>query len=398
MKKPIVIITGADTPTGLTTVRSLRDHPVVCWGVAEDRDSACCSSRYWSHIEILAGVPAEQVNSLIVLGHRALRQSGQKPLLLFSQDEWVLRASEYRETLRECFSLIIPDHQNLVTLMDKTLFHEWALSRNYPLPKSLTADNREDLCQALDQMRPPFIVKPMVRTRSWDEAYVNQKFIKCSDDSAAIRLQEQSERLLELSSSYVLQEWIEGDDSDVVFCLMCADDSGQILDIFTGRKLWQWPPLGGSTAICTNLDNPEIEAISRDLMKNAGLRGLGSLEFKFNRNNQTYQITEPTIGRNNYQSRIAVCAGHNITGKMVESAFALPETRKARPRRALWIDELGTYERSKVGKHGRLRLLKWMVLHVMSRKCFLFTDFRDLKPAWIRFRRLLSRRAGYDGC
>ena len=394
MTKPIVVITGADTPTGLTTVRSLRDYPVEVWGVAENQNSACCKSRYWSYIETLDSNPEEQFRVLVELGHRAFKKSGQKPLLLFSQDEWVLRASECRESLCDTFMVILPDHKNVVKLMDKSLFHEWALSREYPLPKSLTADNKEDLCHAASQMRPPFIVKPMVRTRSWDDIYVNQKFIKCCNNVDVLELQKNAERLMELSVHYVLQEWIAGDDSDVVFCLMCADKDGHILDAFTGRKLWQWPPLGGSTAICTNFDNPEIERISRDLMTEAGFKGLGSVEFKFNRNTQTYQITEPTIGRNNYQSRIAVCAGHNLTGRLLESAFAFPESRKIPSRRAIWVDELGAYERSKVEKNGMLKLSRWGVRYFMARKCFLFADLRDLKPAIVRLRGLLSKRIG----
>ena len=77
----------------------------------------------------------------------------------------------------------------------------------------------------------------------------------------------------------------------------------------------------GSTAICTDFKSPELEALSKALMVDACLKGLGSVEFKFNRNDGRYLITEPTIGRNDYQSFVAVCAGHNLTGKLVESVF-----------------------------------------------------------------------------
>jgi len=389
MAQPIVVITGADTPTGLTTVRSLRGHPVECWGVAEEINAASCKSRYWRLIEILQGSPADQVRCLVELGCKAFRKSGKKPLLLFSQDEWVLRASYHRDMLNEAFTMVIPDHQRLVRLMDKTLFYEWAVRRNYPLPLSVKADNKDDLCHAASSLHPPFVVKPMVRSKKWDDVYVNRKIIKCTDSKDVTRLQENAESLLELSSSYILQEWIAGNDEGVVFCLLCADEDGQMLDVFAGKKLWQWPPLEGSTAVCTNFVCPEIESISIDLMMNAGFKGLGSLEFKFNNNCRKYQITEPTIGRNDYQSFIAVCAGHNLTGKLVESVFSMPAIKKNHSKNAVWVDELAAYERARVEKRGFLKLLSWMVRNVLSRKCFLFTDFRDMKPALARMRELL---------
>ena len=388
MTKPIVIITGADTPTGLTTVRSLREHPVECWGVAEDRKSASCSSRYWSHMEILHGFPEEQVRSLIELGRKALRQSGQKPLLLFSQDEWVLRANDNRDALSEYFRMVIPDHKNLLTLMDKARFHEWALSREYALPKAVIAGSRDELCRAASEMPVPFIVKPLVRTSQWDKVYINQKFITCPSDKSAEELQNNAERLMALSPRYVIQEWIAGEDEDVVFCLLCADEKGRILDVFTGRKLWQWPPLEGSTAICTDFNNREIESESVALMMDAGHKGLGSLEFKFNRNNGRFQITEPTVGRNDYQSLVAVCAGHNLTGRLVESVFDLPEINSKKSRRVIWIDEISALRRARVDKLGFIKLLKWMIVYSMVRKCFLIFDFRDLSPFRRKFRKI----------
>ncbi len=389
MAKPIVIITGADTPTGLTTVRSLRDHSVECWGVVADRSAACCQSRYWTQIEVITGDPAGQIRSLAELGSMAMKRSGQKPLLLFSQDEWVLRASENRELLSECFRMVLPERGDLMRLMDKTMFHDWATLGGYPLPRSAIVSSGDEMREVADKLEPPFVVKPLVRTARWDAAYSNRKFITCSSKQNSYDLPGLSESLFDLSPRYIMQEWIAGDDEDVVFCLLCADETGKILDAFTGRKLWQWPPLTGSTAICTDFKSPELEALSKALMVDACLKGLGSVEFKFNRNDGRYLITEPTIGRNDYQSFVAVCAGHNLTGRLVESVFNLPVASKRQARGAVWIDEIAALRRVRAEKWGFLKLLKLMIRFSLVRKCFLFTDKRDLMPVRRRIRELL---------
>jgi len=369
--------------------RSLRGYPVECWGTAVNLENACCLSRFWAHIEGMGGGDGEQISSLLSLAKRAISASGQLPLLLFSQDEWVIRGSENREVLCEYVRMVIPEHQNLMNLMDKTLFHDWAAAGDYPLPLSKIVDNSDDLYRVVGSFAPPFVVKPLVRTAKWDAVYRNTKVISCENEEDGRDLLNLADTLFDLSPRYVVQEWIAGDDGDVVFCLLCADETGKILDAFTGRKLWQWPPLTGSTAICTSFEGSGIEAVSRALMTDARLRGLGSVEFKYNRNDGRYLITEPTVGRNNYQSYIAVCAGHNLVGRLVESVFDLPVMLKRKPRQSIWVDEISALRRARVEKRGFLKLLMWMLRYSLASKCFLLTDRSDLLPARRRIRELL---------
>ena len=48
----------------------------------------------------------------------------------------------------------------------------------------------------------------------------------------------------------IVQEWIEGDDSDIYFCLQYIGDGGTAVASFVGRKLRSWPPRIGGTASC----------------------------------------------------------------------------------------------------------------------------------------------------
>ena len=392
MKRPVVIITGADTLTGLTAVRSLCEYPVSCWGLVDSPEAPACDSRYWSHIELLRGGESDRVSQLIELGRSAMQESDCKPLLVLSQDEWVIRASRYRDRLAETLQFVLPEHDDLMRLMDKTAFQEWAVQQGFPLPAAVTVDGHDTLRKAVEQVGLPCIFKPLVRTPEWDSVYPDRKFLPCDNSRDVDRLLAEADRLFELSPRYILQQWIPGGDEDVVFCLLAFGAEGEVLESFTGRKLWQWPPLGGSTAICTDYDCTDLEELSLRIMRASGVRGLGSVEFKLNRDTMQYLVTEPTVGRNDYQSYVAVRAGKNMTGRLVESVFGVQPASTRRIRGVIWIDELSALRRARVERGGFFKLL-WMLSKCLARrKCFLLFDIRDMRP----FRKQLGNalRAG----
>lgn len=382
MKQPVVIITGADTLTGLTAVRSLRDYPVSCWGLVESPEAPASISRYWTHIETLRGGEADRISQLIELGRRAMHESDCKPLLVLSQDEWVIRASRHRDRLIETLQFVLPKHDDVMRLMDKTAFQEWAMQQGFPVPAAVTVEGHDDLRKAVEQVGLPCIFKPQVRTPEWDSVYPDRKFLPCDNSHDVEQLLAEADRLFELCPRYILQRWIPGNDKDVVFCLLAVDADGELLETFTGRKLWQWPPLGGSTAICTDYDCRDIEELSLRIMRASGFRGLGSVEFKLNRDTMQYLVTEPTVGRNDYQSYVAVHAGKNMTGRLVESVFGVQPSNHRRICRVIWIDELSALRRARNERGGIIRLLWMLSKCVARRKCFLLFDISDMQPFW----------------
>jgi D-aspartate ligase len=56
----------------------------------------------------------------------------------------------------------------------------------------------------------------------------------------------------------------------------------------------------------------ELTAATREFVDRVGYRGLGSLEFKFDRGIGRFQIIEPTVGRTDWQEEIATLCGVNL--------------------------------------------------------------------------------------
>jgi len=222
-------------------------------------------------------------------------------------------------------------------LADKTVFGPWARENGFLVPRTRVAHSPEELTAALEELSYPVVLKPSMRSERWLAGGGKKLHYRLDSPTAIAGMPFQP---FDVADRYVVQEWIEGNDSDVHFCLVYRDRSGRELAYRTGRKLLQWPVGTGNTAICTTTEDPVLHELTQRLFDRAGLVGLGSLEVKRDRRDGQYYITEPTVGRPNLQSNIATAAGQNL------AVLAYHDARGAsvgpgRPpsRNALWVNE-----------------------------------------------------------
>lgn len=121
-------------------------------------------------------------------------------------------------------------------------------------------------------------------------------------------------QMLARASALIVQEWIEGPDTEIYFALFCCDREANIVGIFPGRKLVCSPPAIGSTAVCVAAPElaGELTRQTREFVERVGYRGLGSLEFKRDVRTGRLLIVEPTVGRTDWQEEIATLCGVNL--------------------------------------------------------------------------------------
>jgi predicted ATP-grasp superfamily ATP-dependent carboligase len=328
-----VVITGADLPGGLSLARALRDLGVPLYGLALDPRSECCQSSAWTEV-----LPVAQdsepgwVEQLLKLSARCSR-----PVLFSAQDTVVDIISRNREVLEKHYDFVLPDHGTVHLLGDKSEFAPWAEANGFPVPRTRTVESLRELETALDELNFPIVLKPFMRDHRWSAASGRNKAYKLDSPAGAAEI---PFPLFEVSDRYVAQEWIEGGDSDVHFCLVYRDRSGRELAHQSGRKLVQWPVGTGNTALCTTTEDAALHRLTQQLFDRAGLVGLASLEVKRDCRDGAYYITEPTIGRNNLQSNVATAAGSNLAVVAYHDARRGPITAESTPRRnAIWVNE-----------------------------------------------------------
>jgi predicted ATP-grasp superfamily ATP-dependent carboligase len=120
--------------------------------------------------------------------------------------------------------------------------------------------------------------------------------------------------MLDHLPAVIVQEWIEGPDSEIFFTFFCTRRDGTPAVFFSGRKLHSDPPGVGSTAICIPAPDfaETLERETRKLLERIRYRGLGSLEFKRDVRNGRILMVEPTVGRTDWQEEIAALGGVNL--------------------------------------------------------------------------------------
>lgn len=388
-----MIITGADTPTGLTTARALRRMPVTVTGIFQNKDAPSLQSKYWDCLLCLPGNEDEQLGGLIKKAERA--EFPGRPLLLFSQDSHVISAWARLDELNRHFTVPIPPKMEGEIMMDKTLFHQWALENEVDVPRSEIVTSLESLIGLAAALSFPCILKPLVRTSVWDRVHKNQKFFLLNSEKELHELVHSADPL-RFSDRYLLQEWVPGNDSEVFFVLFAFDENGQVLAEYAGQKLWQWPPLGGSTAVCRLIEEPQLNSLARTIAVKLRMRGLGSIEFKRDSRTGKFLVTEPTVGRNDYQSGVALCYENNPTVALVKSCFGFKEEvggfGKTTKRNCIWIDELSAYRYVKSMGLLKASCRSIRALSLIRHFRFLYFDLLDTKPFRKHLKKALSRK------
>jgi predicted ATP-grasp superfamily ATP-dependent carboligase len=332
LKKYTVVITGADHPTGLGTARSAKGKNIKIIGICSNTRSASCYSKVWDKIIYTDNDGHSYLNTLLALGNKL----GQKGVLLPAQDEVVKLISENRKQMSRFYEFIIPEKDVVNTLLDKAAFHEWASQNGFLVPRTLIATSTNELKEAMGNINYPVVIKPHEKNDSWQKAGFNEKVLILKKHKD---FEDVEQKLIKASKKLVIQEWIPGKDSNVYFCLSYFNKYGKKVATYTGRKLLQWPPLGGSTSIAVGERNDEIKKITTDYFEKIGFKGLGSLEFKKSEIDNNYYIIEPTVGRNDLQSYVAVSGGVNLTKMAIFDAVGERCKIKNKLRKALWIED-----------------------------------------------------------
>jgi predicted ATP-grasp superfamily ATP-dependent carboligase len=256
----------------------------------------------------------------------------------------------------------MPDARTCDMLMFKDQFIRFAQEEGYPVPKSAYL-SLTDLPRGVKAagFELPVIVKPANKSGAWERKLTNKAYIiRREEDWAAMAA---ADGVVE---SVLVQEYIEGGDDSVYFCLYFDAPGMSEPIVFTGRKLLQWPPSRGSTAVCEPVDAPDLERLTRRLFQSLGVHGFCSLEVKYRRDG-TFRIIEPTVGRPDLQSYVATLNGVNmplaaylaLTGRPTEAQACVQKS----PRDVVWI-----YESSLLNLIRQRAIPRSMLYHLARRR------------------------------
>ena len=303
-RHPPVVITGLCDTMSLCLIRNLGRRGIRIIATDSNISSYYGKSRYSQNIYCKSLFDRSLIELLCELG----ASFDEKAVLFNCTDQSVLNVSRERDKLQPFYNFVLPPHRTIERLMSKKLFYDFALENNFLVPQTFFSHNSEDIERVGRTISYPCIIKPEFKDSYW-LTKVPVKVIYADSRKQYFELVKKYQ--IE-EKSLVIQEWIDGDDTDLYFCLVYISRLHEPLVVFTGKKLRQHPHLAGTLSVAESVWVPEIAKESLRLLKTAGCVGFCSVEFKQSKKDGRFYAIEPTVGRPDSQEEICITAGLDV--------------------------------------------------------------------------------------
>lgn len=311
---PAVVVGGGLNALGV--LRSLGSAGIPVLVVDTDPKSPAMRSRYGRKLVCGALEGETFVDFMVDLARRF-----PAPLVLFATEEKTVETvSVFRQRLAPHFRLRQPDHERLMALMHKQGFQDLAESVDAPVPRTVRLQGKADLAH-IGGLKYPCVFKPSKKDYGYGARFKKGYKVASPDEVAALY-----EEIHPVLADMVVQEWIEGSDADVYFCLQYIGQDGEVVSSFSGRKIRAWPLRVGGTASCTAAWDvaDELSQATAAFFRQVGFVGMGSMEYKRDARDGRFYMVEPTVGRTDFQEEVASLNGVNIPAAAYRHEMGLP--------------------------------------------------------------------------
>ncbi len=315
LNKVTALVVGGGL-NALGVVRSLGQAGVTVCVMDTDHKSPAMRSRY--------GIP-RKVSTLEGLGFmaelkRLATELGSTVVLFLTEEKTVATVSEYRSELPPSLRIRLPEHERLMALMHKQGFADLAEAMGAPVPRTVRLENLQDLPNVAC-LNYPCVLKPSEKNYEYGARFKKAYKVSSPDEMAMLYRE-----IFPVLADMVVQEWIEGQDSDIYFCLQYIGRNGELVASFPGRKIRSWPPRIGGTASCTAAweHEKELTDLSADFFRQVGFTGMGSMEYKRDVRDGRFYMVEPTVARTDFQEEVATVNGVNLPFFAYCHELALP--------------------------------------------------------------------------
>lgn len=265
MVREIDVVVLGSSPTGLYAAREAATAGARV-GVA-DHTAGCAT---WSR----AAAMKHRVEASGI--RRWVQQLGCRPVLIPTSDMFIEQLVRHHEELSR--SCIIADGYADVAgaLLDKATFHGLCQQHGVATPGVWQVQDKSELAALAGSVPFPCILKPVLIHRA-------REFLKGGKVLLA-RTREEFMALVQVVpkdvGGWLVQEIIPGRESEITLCGGYVDRGGVFRQVFTGRKLRQYPAGFGSASMVSSRPCEETAALSTAFLSLLGYRGIFGAEFK----------------------------------------------------------------------------------------------------------------------
>lgn len=210
------------------------------------------------------------------------------PVLFYEDDGYLAVISRFRRRLAEHFRFVIPDADLVEDLMDKARFLDLAAKLDLPVPASRhLVPETDDLELDLDF---PVIIKPLTR----DDR--NEGWVTIGGSAKAIRVDTPEDfrrhipYLRNAGIPLLAQSLVPGPETAVESYHVYAEQGGNVVAEFTGKKIRTLPSEFGYSTALTTTDAPDVLELGREIVGRLRLSGVAKLDLKRDRDGKLYLL------------------------------------------------------------------------------------------------------------
>jgi predicted ATP-grasp superfamily ATP-dependent carboligase len=316
-RRPVAVVLGLGQ-NGLGTVRALGRAGVPVVGVDSDLAQPSARTRYATKLhcpDFGRGGPG-LLASLVELG----RGFDDKGVLFASGDLNLVFMSEQREALAPYYHIALPPADVVRMFLNKKAFYRFSMEHRFSIPPTFFPAGPHEIDDIAAKIAYPCLIKPFQPTALWRQTFDTRLFVADSPEA----LRSLYDHLFGVHQDLIIQEYMPGKDSELFWSATYIDRSGEALAVWTGRKLRQYPRRFGSTTFAESQWEPWVAKETVDILHAAGHRGLAFAEFKRDRRDGRFKLTEVTAGRTWFPHALVTRSGINLPLMMYRDCIGQP--------------------------------------------------------------------------
>jgi predicted ATP-grasp superfamily ATP-dependent carboligase len=306
LKNTLAVIVAQDGPNPLGIARGLGKEGVpVCVLTSSKKTPLINCSRY---IKKIVRVPSfDDIDivrkKLLEICHQ-LGNPDEKPVLIFTNESHYLRFFPLADFFNENFFEMTPIVKAVFYAEKKNQFSA-AEKAGFTVLPTFSLKTSDDL-PMFESLVFPLLVRPSVPHCAGNFTEKTMLFSDFTSFKKSL-----TPILADSDADLIVQEYVPGEDRDVLFFMASCDKTGEPRAWICGRKKRQYPPGRGLMASGILESIPDFEEKSKSLCRLFGLQGFIGIECKQHPHTKEFVYIESSI-RSEATNAICFSAGMNL--------------------------------------------------------------------------------------
>lgn len=300
--------------------------------VGDDPAGPVGRSRYVRSVHPLpTGLPPDDLSAWLC----ATAPPG-RPVLIPMDDVGAMLVSEHSGQLLEHYRFPVLPAGLVATVSDKAGLAELAAAAGVPTPTLDVADTAEQLEEAIATATFPVVVK--ARDPRLLEA-TGSKSVTIAHDAVSLR-EQWGRHQVDGKSNCVLQEYVPGGPETVWMVNAYVDATSSMHLAASARKIRQRPAYTGATTLGVCQRNDEVLALTAQLVRSIGYRGVLDIGWRFDARDGKYKVLDlnPRVGAT-FRLFASAC-GEDVVRALYADLTDRPLPRGETPDGRRWLSEI----------------------------------------------------------